>query len=203
MNARQSMRSIVPILMMVAVISLCGCNGDNEANDNATDSAGGASGGGSGGAAAVADRSNGAATSADDKTAAAFVQSKIDEHWLKTADGWVTQMHRRNVFGEEMEGVPEVLYLQYRDMKFSVKRVTLTESQKLNGTTYRAEITFEYVPTRRFHTERSMSAPPGWSRWDEEQPAEAIVVELRHGKWLMTDAELFAWRKPDPAAIPK
>jgi hypothetical protein len=193
MNARTIVENALFTCAVASAMNLIGCTGGT--SDSGGDRRGAAG-------EMMAQRFDGGKMSADDTATTAFVQTKIDQHWAKNADGWVTQLHKRNAFGEEMEGVPEVLYLQYRDMKFSVNPVTLTESQRLNGTTYRAEITSEYVPARRFHTEKSMSAPPGWSRWDQEQPAEAIVVELRNGKWLMSDAELFAGAKPDVSKVP-
>jgi hypothetical protein len=184
---------------LASAFAVWGCNGSSDSSGNTGGTSASARGTASPSSTA---RTGGSAASADDQAAADFIQGKIEEKWVRTTDGWTTQLQRRNMFGEPMEGVPEVLYLQHREMKFNVSPVTLTESQKLNGATYRAEVTFEYVPTRRFHTEKSMAAPPGWSPWDDEQPAGTIAVERRNGKWLTEDLEMFAGRKPDASAIP-
>jgi hypothetical protein len=172
--------------------SLSGCDG------------GAQSGGGAGGGGANVSESGAkdSALSANDRAATEFVQRKIDEHWVKVADGWTTQLPKRNVFGETMEGVPEILFLQYREMNFAVRSYPVSEAQKLNGTTYRAEISFRYTPARQYRAIENMDGPPGWSPWHDDTPASSIAVELRNGNWLITDAEMFVGKKPDPASIP-
>lgn len=169
--------------------------------------AGGCDGGGSGatgsGTANVSEtRGDGGKLTAEDRAAAEFVQAKVDAHWVKAADGWTTQLQRRNMFGEPMEGLPEILFEQYRDLKFSVRPMEVSESQRLNGATYRAEVSFASVPMRQYRAIESLGNPIGWLPWQEYSPASSFAVELRNGKWLMEDMEMFAGLKPDPSAIP-
>lgn len=182
--------------VLLSAGGLSGCDGGAQ-------SSGGASGSEAGGGANVSESGGkDSGPSADDRAASDFVQRKIDEHWVKAADGWTTQLPKRNVFGETMEGVPEILFLQYREMKFAVRSFPVSEAQKLNGTTYRADISFRHTPARQYRAIENMDGPPGWSLWDEDSPAGSLAVELRNGKWLITDAEMFVGKKPDPASIP-
>ena len=197
-----TLRTLVHRLGLTCVLlsasSLSGCDGDTQNGGGA----GGGGGEGGGGANVSPSGGQDAGLSADDRAASDFVQRKIDEHWLKLADGWTTQLPKRNVFGETMEGVPEILFLQYREMKFAVRHVPVSEAQKLNGTTYRAEVSFRYTPARQYRAIENLDGPPSWSPWSEDSPASSIAVELRNGKWLITDAEMFVGKKPDPASVP-
>jgi hypothetical protein len=140
---------------------------------------------------------------ADDKAAREFVQSKIDEHWLKTADGWTTQVQVRNGLGQPVQGNPEVLFTQYRDLKFFISPERVTEAQKLNGADYRASVDFKDAPVRHYRPQATILDRQGWSMWETGSPAMAIAVERRNGKWLISGAAMFEDLKPDAASVPK
>jgi hypothetical protein len=135
-------------------------------------------------------RTDGQKLSSDDKAAADFIRSQLAEHWVKGADGWTTQFQLRNVFGKLVDGNPNVLYKQYRDLSFTLSPATLTEAMKLNGSDYRAEVGFKNSAMRLFRVEADVEGPTGWSNWKDDF-LDRLAVERRNGKWIITDSNLF------------
>jgi hypothetical protein len=178
--------------VLVMAIGLLGCLGLSGCGD---------SGGGGGGSVTVAStRADGKKMSADDRAAADFVRSKLEEHWTKNADGWTTQYQAMNVFGQVVEGVvPDILFRQYREFKYTVDPEELTESMKLNGTDYRASVPFEGTPERLYRPQATFDGPQGWSNWRDGFPTFALAVERRNGTWIVSSDSLFDGIKPTEA----
>jgi hypothetical protein len=158
--------------------------------------------GGASGDEMVADkRADGTKMSADDNAAAAFLQAKLAEHWVKGPDGWTTQGAVRNVFGQIKPGeIPVILFKQYRVLSFTIAPDTLTDAMKLNGSDYRADAVFKDSPGRYFQTEANYEGPKGWGPWkDNLLMIHRIAIERRNGQWILSDDELFDEEKPTQA----
>jgi hypothetical protein len=156
-------------------------------------------GGANGDEAQVSDtRADGTKMSAEDKEAAAFLQARLAEHWLKGPDGWTTQGAVRNVFGQVKPGeTPVILFKQYRVLSFTIAPGTLTEAMKLNGSDYRGEAVFKDSPGRYFRTEADFEGPNGWGPWkDNLLMLHRIAIERRNGQWILSDDYLFDEEKP-------
>jgi len=182
----------VVALMIAAALSACnGGSNDNSSGDSA------ASGGAGGGGSSNTSSGGGAQQLTGlDREAYDFIAARIDEHWLRTADGWTTQFQRMNIGGEVMPGRPDTLYRQLRNITFNVTAVPVSESQRLNGSDYRAEVEFATTALRQFNLVDSGMGPPGWTPWEEHYPS-TIAVERRNGKWITTNSEMFEWIKPN------
>lgn len=158
--------------------------------------------GGSGAGQAATTRSDGTAMSADDKEAAEFVRAQLAEHWAQGPDGWTTQYQKLNVFGQPLDGVPEVLYHQYREFAFKIDPDPVSESQRLNGADYRANVLFGSTPERFYRTVQTFEGPAGWSDWRDSLPTLGLAVERRSGRWLISESDLFNDLRPDASAVP-
>jgi hypothetical protein len=155
--------------------------------------------GGANGDEMVADtRADGTKMSADDKAAAAFLQARLAEHWLKGPDGWTTQGVMRNIMGQiKPDETPVILFKQYRVLSFTIAPDTLTEAMKLNGSDYRAQAVFKDSPGRFFRTEANYEGPKGWGPWkDNLLMLHRIAIERRNGQWILSDDDLFEAEKP-------
>ena len=193
MNTCHSIRCLGLTLCLLGIGSVTGC-GDGDGGD-----------GGDGGVTVATKRADGSKLSADDRAAADFVRSKIEEHWTKNDDGWTTQYQAMNVFGQVVEGVvPDILFRQYRQFNYTVAPEELTESMKLNGTDYRASVPFETTPERLYRPEEMFDGPQGWSNWRDGFPTFALAVERRNGKWIVSADSLFDGVKPtEPVPVGK
>jgi len=129
--------------------------------------------------------------------ARAFLQSRIEEHWVQGPDGWTTQYQLRSLTGQIMPDLPDTLHRQLRTITFTLRPEPLSESQKLNGTDYRAGVQFEATSERMFHRVKSFDGVKGWSLWREAQ-ISPLAVERRNGEWITSRSELFDHRKPNP-----
>lgn len=129
--------------------------------------------------------------------ARAFLQSRIEEHWVQGPDGWTTQYQLRNYAGQVMPDLPDTLHRQLRTITFTLRPEPVSESQKLNGTDYRAGVQFEATSERKYHRVKSFDDVKGWSLWSEAR-ISPIAVERRNGEWLTSRSELFDHRKPNP-----
>jgi len=195
MNIRTSRRFLKFMIAMATIATLSACSG--ESNDQSAGAGGaggssnqsGTSGGGSGGGAV------GAQLTGLDREAYDFMAAKIDQHWLKTADGWTTQYEKLNLAGEVMPGQPDALYWQLRNISFSVHPRTLSETQRLNGSDYRGEVSFASTSTRNFNLKDVGLGPVGWAPW-EDYVIGTIAIERRNGKWIISETDLFTWIKP-------
>ena len=147
-------------------------------------------------------RSDGSKLSSDDREAADFVRAQLAEHWAQGPDGWTTQYQKLNVFGQPLEGVPDVLFHQYREFKFEIDPDPVSESQRLNGADYRANVLFSDTPERFYRTVQSFEGPVGWSPWRDSLPTLGLAVERRNGKWLISESDLFIDLRPDPSTVP-
>ncbi len=159
---------------------------------------------GNGASAAVAPTTkSGAKLSADDRAAADFVLSRINQHWIKGADGWTTRFQVHNIFGEVLPGDPDVLFRQIRDLKFTIEPETVSETQRLNGADYRASVTFEKTSERFYRLVQTFEGPQGWSMWRDAFPSWGIAVERRNGQWLISDDDLWDGVLPEAASVPR
>lgn len=171
--------------LAVLLAGLAACGGD------------GGSGGGS------VHRTDGSEPTADDRAAAAFVRSRLDQHWSKLPDGWTTQFEARNVFGQVIAGTPPVLFQQLRQLEFAIEPEGLTEAQRLNGADYRCVAAFRPTPTRYYRPVANWEGPQGWSSWEDGAlTLRRLAVERRKGEWLLQDDDLFQGSKPDPSEMP-
>jgi hypothetical protein len=162
----------------------------------------GACGGGDG-VQVLAQRADGEKLSADDRAALDFVRTKLESHWTKGPDGWTTELQQRNLFGQVLEGIPDVHFHQYREFKLSIRPEPVSEAMELNGTDYRAAILFERTPERTFREVDTFEGPRGWSAWSDGSPAfGSLAVERRSGQWLIQDDALFEGLKPESGGIP-
>lgn len=145
--------------------------------------------------------------SGTDRDAAAFVRAKLDSHWVKSADGWTTQLQERNVAGEVVPDygiTPNPLYKQYRELTFTVEPEAVTEAQRLNGTDYRGRVSFRKTPLRFYRTEYDGEGPKGWSDWTNNvlyNLVPTLAVERRNGRWLIQNSDLFDGLKPNATSI--
>ncbi len=147
-----------------------------------------------------------AGQSANDRAAAAWVRAKLDSHWVRLPDGWITRLQLRTLGGDVVvDELPDPLYLQYRELTFRVEPEVLSEAQRLNGIDYRCSVIFPRTPQRVFHP----LAPPGfqvhpegWSDWAMGFPG-SLAVERRNGRWGISDSDLFRGLKPDAAGLGK
>jgi len=143
-----------------------------------------------------------AGQSANDRAAAVLVRAKLDSHWVRHPDGWITQVQLRTLGGDVVDDeTPDPLYLQYRELTFKVKPEVLSEAQRLNGIDYRCRVSFENTPERVFHPllpEGWQVHPVGWAEW-KMGFLGSLAVERRNGRWGISDSPLFSGRKPDPA----
>src|SRR5262245_29163143 len=156
----------------------------------------GGCGGANGDDVQVADtRADGSKLTSEDKDAAEFVRGQLAEHWVKNADGWTTEYQNHNIFGQVMEGIPNIQYRQYREMSFTIAPQPLSDATKLNGSDYRAEVAFKNAPVRVYRTEADYEGPKGWSNWRDDY-LERLVVERRNGKWIISDAAYFEGIRP-------
>jgi hypothetical protein len=174
---------------LLSTLALPGCIGNS-------------SDGGVEGAEVANSHKDGSKLSADDRAAADFVLTKLQEHWLKGPDGWTTQYSLTNYFGEVLPGDPELKFRQYREFKFSIEPEPLTETHKLNGIDYRAGVPFEKTSRRSYRTVPTYEGPQGWSMWSEDWPSMLIAVERRNGKWLISDDNLWNGFLPKAADVP-
>ena len=95
------------------------------------------------------------------------MRSKVEEHWAKAGDGRTTQFEQHNVFGQAMDGIPTVLYLQYRQLSSTIAPETLTEAMKFNRALYRGAAVFTDAPHRYFQTQANDEGPQGWGNWKD------------------------------------
>jgi len=146
-------------------------------------------------------RSDGEDLSDDDEAAAEFLRSELMKYYVKTPDGWTTQMQQYNVLGEVMpDRVPVELFRQHRELSFALSPKPLDESMKLNGVDYRAEARFKDSPVRYYHTEAGYEWPQGWDDWSDGLFAMTVVaLERRNGTWLEPNNHLFNGIKPTMA----
>jgi hypothetical protein len=141
----------------------------------------------------LAARTDGSKLTVADREASDFVQSRINESWIKAPDGWTTQFQVRNGYGQVIPDAPQVLFTQYRELTFSIQPETVTATQRLNGADYRAVVEFKNSSVRYYRTVQ----PKGWSPWEDGTPAFFVVVERRNGKWLISNTDLFVGVKPN------
>ena len=181
------LRHLMIASALFAAIALAGCSGGSSASASAN---------------VAAKTPSGKALTADDRAAADFVLAKLQEHWLKGPDGWTSRFQLRNMFGEVLPGEPDVLFRQLRDIKFAIEPEAVSESQKLNGTDYRAGVSFEKTSERFYRTVETFEGPAGWSLWEDEFPSFMMAVERRNGKWLISDDDLFSGIRPEVADVP-
>jgi hypothetical protein len=147
-------------------------------------------------------RPDGSKLSKVDREAADFVRTRIEEHWAKGSEGWTTELQQRNVFGQTMPGIPEILYRQCREMEFMIDPEAVTEAQRLNGADYRAVVEFARTPERVYRTVQTWEGPEGWSSWEDGIPAYALAVERRNGEWLIEEDGIFQGLKPETDSVP-
>lgn len=148
--------------------------------------------------------SDGKKLSADDKAAADAFLAKLQEHWVKAPDGWITEYQQYNMLGQVMPGqVPDLHFHQFREFKFTVTPEELTDAMKLNGTDYRGSVKFEGCPERYYREEQTWEGPKGWGQWKDGNPEWAgLAIERRKGQWITSDSDLFRGVKPNSATIP-
>jgi hypothetical protein len=192
MNTRICCRSIKRIIAMATIATFTACSGEsNDQSTGASGTGGSSNQSGTGGGASGA----GVQLTGLDREAHDFMAAKIDQHWLKTADGWTTQYEKLNLAGEVMPGQPDALYWQLRNISFSVHPRTVSESQRLNGSDYRGEVSFASTSTRNFNLKDVGLGPVGWAPW-EDYVIGTIAIERRNGKWITSETDLFTWIKP-------
>ena len=137
-----------------------------------------------------------------DLIAADFVHARLDGHWVKTPDGWTTEvLSRRRETDEDARDVL-VGYEQYRDISFKVAPQALSEALQLNGIDYRGLVTFQRTAARSYRYRMDgYDGPAGWSDW-RDSPFPVLTVERRNGQWSIEDTDLFKGRKPIAARVP-
>lgn len=159
-----------------------------------------------------------------DREASDFVQSRINNCWIKGPDGWTTRLVNHNRDGQVIPGEPPVdgnrqnFFKQYHELNFSIQPETITDTQRLNGVEYLAQVQFE-IPSVRYYGKKrvvrheeigvfqDVDGPKGWSPWaDDLEATLPLEVERRNGTWQFANtwAEhwLFEGLKPDPASVP-
>ena len=143
-------------------------------------------------------RTDGRPLEASDRAAIDFLDARLGEHFMRGPDGWTTQFQQYNLVGEVMpDRTPELLFKQFRVLKYTVKPDYLTEAMKLNGVDYRAIATFKDSPARTFRTAAGWGEPQGWSQWQDSTLAfTTIAIERRNGAWMTSDSDLFQGIRP-------
>jgi hypothetical protein len=187
MKTHHLSRRVAFVCLFLGLWALAGCGGANSDEVQVSET-----------------RTDGEDLSADDEQAVDFIRAQLAEHWIKGPDGWTTELQQYNVLGELMpDRTPIVLYRQYRELSFSLTPDSLTEAQKLNGADYRGVAAFKDSPVRYFQTEATYEGPQGWGNWRDGGTFGATLgVERRNGQWLVSDSDLFAGIKPNPADVP-
>jgi hypothetical protein len=145
-----------------------------------------------------------------DRVAADFVRAKLDSYWLRSADGWITQLQERTPSGRVPDNdMPE--YKQYRELAFKVESKPVSAAQQLNGVEYRGLVTFQPTPVRFFYAEKTYRDSKGWSDWEDSSMPTIrggsnfllpLAVERRNGHWMIENSELFRGVKPGTASAP-
>ena len=145
-----------------------------------------------------------------DRVATDFVRAKLDSYWLRSSDGWITQLQERTPSGRVADNdMPE--YKQYRDLAFKVEPKQVSAAQQLNGVEYRGLVTFQQTPVRFFYAVATYRDSKGWSDWEDSSMPTIrggsnfilpLAVERRNGEWLIENSELFRGQKPGKARVP-
>lgn len=142
------------------------------------------------------------AQNANDRRATDFVQSELDAHWAKVADGWTTKFQRKNAVGDVLPGEPDLLYRQFKELSFTLEPRAVTDDEKLAGTDYIANVEFEKTQERSYRKVDMEDGPKGWSSWRDASISPLITVERRHGKWMLNADDLLKGVRPNASQVP-
>jgi hypothetical protein len=173
------MNRVLSLTLILLLISPTGCK---KSDDTASSS------GGSGGASA----------NSGDPEAVKVVQDELDRHWVKAGDGWMSQFPAKtNVFTGQRAG-PESMYRQVKELKFDLETSELSDSDKLNGVTFRGTCDFHSVPVR-VYGDPSAFGPPAWGPWHPS--IDNLTVQKVKGKWDVYGTGWFNTGEKPPQAI--
>jgi hypothetical protein len=143
----------------------------------------------------------GQASAADERKATEFVQSQIDQHWIKVADGWTTKFQRKNAVGDVLPGEPALLYRQLRELEFTLEPHAVADDDD-DGVDYRAAVKFDKTNERFYRRIESDEGPKGWSAWQDAGLSSLITVERRNGRWILNAEDLVQGVRPNPSQVP-
>jgi hypothetical protein len=195
--------SLLAILASLMVLAVGGCK-EKESGSQSSGSSSSTSGGSSG-----ASSGSGAVTTADgisgqgDKEAVQAVCDELAKHWVKTPDGWVSEFPSQVSLATGKRAGPESYYRQIKALKFTLESGEVSESDKLNGVSYRGTGQFDTAPVRLFNDPNAFNQPR-WSPWHDSN--ESVFVEKRNGKWNIAGTAggwMVAGEKPSAAALAK
>jgi hypothetical protein len=181
MNAPLARAGLLLILALGLVVGI-GCS-DGESSSGET-------GSGSGDASA----------SKGDPEAVKAVSEELAKHWAKSPNGWTSEYPTKVRLGTGERAGPESFYREVKDLTFNVDSETLSESDKLNGVSFRGECDFNSIPYRIYGDPASFG-PPAWSNWQASW--ETLRIEKRNGKWIM-GGNMNSWvngTKPSPETV--
>jgi len=164
-------RHIVVIGCVFLLIAGCG---KKESTD------GGSGGGGASAGAANADPS--VISGTGDSDAVKALVDELGKHWLKTADGWVSEYPSRVSMMTGERAGPESFYRQIKALKFSIDNSGLNDSDKLNGVQFEGMAQFENSPIRLFNDPNAFGGPK-WSDWHASN--ESVHMLKKNGQWQM------------------
>ena len=192
--------SIAAILASLMILGVSGCKEKESASSSSSTSGGSSSGASSGsGAVTTAD----GITGQGEKEAVQAVCDELAKHWVKTPDGFVSEFPSQVSLGTGKRAGPESYYRQIKALKFSLESGEVSESDKLNGVTYRGTGQFETAPVRLFNDPNAFNQPR-WSPWHDSN--ESVFVQKKNGKWNIEGTAggwIVAGEKPSTAALAK
>ena len=134
-----------------------------------------------------------------DPAAANAVQAEFEKHWIKTPDGWFTDLTLPNPY------VETVHFRQIKDLKgLEVESQPISEADKLNGIEFNGEIgklRFVYRDGLWSH-----GASPRWHEWQDGHTI--MYVQKKGGQWHVDGGNLdgigfFSGTKPSESSLPK
>jgi hypothetical protein len=193
--------SIAAILASLMVLGVGGCK-EKESSSSSGSSSGSGSGSGSGSTPAAVTSADGISGQGD-KEAVQAVSDELAKHWVKTADGWVSEFPSQVSLATGKRAGPESYYRQLKALKFTLDAGEVSASDKLNGVSYRGTGQFETAPVRLYNDPNAFNQPR-WSEWHDSN--ESVFVEKRNGKWRIEGTAggwMVSGEKPAAAALAK
>lgn len=168
------------VVAWVAVILACGmvfCAGCSKTEDHTADTPSASS---TPAANDSPDKDSAAMPAQGDAEAVMAMRQELSRHWVRLPEGWISEYPARIRIATGQRDGPESFYRQIKQLKFDVETREISESDKLNGITFRGSCQFTHAPVR-IYGDPNAFGPPRWSDWGASD--EAVQMEKRNGKW--------------------
>jgi hypothetical protein len=116
------------------------------------------------------------------------VGAELDQHWVKTSEGWISEYRVPDSLDKEVD-----VFVELKDPKFEIgSKDTSSDADKQRGVEYGTMGALYFSQLRVFKPDPANANSPGkWSPWKEPQDVTEFSVFKQNGAWQIADWDNF------------